>query len=359
MEFTGDRNSLAEAITNAANGIPASPVIPVRAGMNIKASPDFACFTGSDGDVTFKSSTGVTVSHVGEVTLPGKLLADIIRSLPDQDVHFAATPELATITCGRGEFKLRAYKDEYPGAAKDCDMTGSVGGDDLSAAIRAVIPAASRKDGNPALHGVLLDPLSNHEHLTLVATDRYRVASFDIGVGDAAGLAGLGSCVIPTWAAERFRKGITSPLVDMGWDDSSCTMWSGGLTCTVRQIAGKFADWSRFLPTEPPDVTVNVEGLLGAVKRAQLAADADNPVELTFTAGAVRVSAGDSTRAEETVDAAYDGGEFTALFGVSMLLDGLNGCEEENVALGFTEPLKPVHLSSGRFRYTILPRRRV
>jgi DNA polymerase-3 subunit beta len=356
MEFTGDRNSLAEAITNAANGIPASPVIPVRAGMNIKTSPDFACFTGSDGDVTFKSSTGVTVSHVGEVTLPGKLLADIIRSLPDQDVHFAATAELATITCGRGEFKLRPYKDEYPGAAKDCDMTGSVDGDDLSAAIRAVIPAASKKDSNPALQGMLLDPLSNHGHLTLVATDRYRVASFDIGWGNADSLS---SCVIPAWAAERFRKGITSPLADLGWDDSSCTMRSGGLTCTVRQIAGKFADWSRFLPTDPPDVTVDVEGLLGAVKRAQLAIDQDDPVELTFTAGAVRVSAGDSTRAEETVDAAYDGGEFTALFGVQMLLDGLNGCEGENVAFGFTKPLKPVHLSSGRFRYTLLPRRRI
>jgi DNA polymerase-3 subunit beta len=357
VEFTADRNLLSEAVTNAASGVPTSPVQPVRAGMNIQLHDNFVYFVGSDGDTSFASFCEVSRScGNASLTLPGRLFTEIIKSLPGQDVTISGNMgETTTITCGRAVFKLQAYRDLYPTVVQGGETPGTLLADDFSKAIQATASAASKKDSNPALHGLLLDSDPNERTLTLAATDRYRVAVFEVGWD----ITGLGSCVIPTWAAERFRRGITTDEVFIGWDDNQCTMKSANFALTTRRIAGTFADWRRFLPTEPPDVTVNVEGLTGAVKRAQLAADADNPVELTFTMGAVRVSAGDSTRAEETVDAAYDGGEFTALFGVSMLLDGLNGCEEENVALGFTEPLKPVHLSSGRFRYTILPRRRI
>jgi DNA polymerase-3 subunit beta len=354
MEFTGDRNKLAEAIVNAANGIPTSPVQPVRAGMLITASAKSVWCVGSDGDTVFRSFTDAKISEPGTVVLPGRLLSDIVRSLPDQDVTFTATPELVTITCGRGVFTLQPYKDQYPNVPDSGETKGTIDAGSFSDAVKAVSPAASKKDGNPALHGLLLDSDPNRKILSLVATDRYRVASFDIGGWDAD----LGSCVIPPWAAERFRKGITTDEVFIGWDDAGCTMKSANFALTARRIAGTYADWRRFLPAEPPDVKVNAEGLLGAVKRASLAADADDPVELRFAMGAVRVSAGDATRAEETLGCSYDGGGFTALFGIPMLLDGLNGCEGEDVSFGFTESLQPVNLMSGRFMYTLLPRRR-
>jgi DNA polymerase-3 subunit beta len=354
MKFTGSRNELAEAIVNAANGIPTNPAQPVRAGMLITASAKSVWCVGSDGDTLFRSFTEAEVSEPGTVVLPGKLLSDIVRSLPDQDVTFTATAERVTITCGRGVFTLQSYKDPYPTISDSGETKGTVDAESFSKAIQATASAASKKDSNPALHGLLLDSDPNERTLTLAATDRYRVAVFEVGWD----ITGLGSCVIPTWAAERFRRGITTDEVFIGWDDNQCTMKSANFALTTRRIAGTFADWRRFLPAEPPDVMVNVEELTGAVKRAQLAADADDPVELVFTAGAVRVSAGDSTRAEETLDCSYDGEGFSALLGIPLLLDGLNGCEGDSVAFGFTEPLKPVYLISGRFKYTMLPRRR-
>ena len=92
MEFTGDRNDLATAIVAASNGIPANPFVPVRAGMNIQAAGDNVHFTGSDGDVTFTSFSTAKVDKGGVVSLPGKLLAEIIKSLPDADITFSMPP---------------------------------------------------------------------------------------------------------------------------------------------------------------------------------------------------------------------------------------------------------------------------
>jgi DNA polymerase III subunit beta len=358
MEFTGDRNNLAEAIVNAANGIPANPLVPVYAGMCIQAAGDTVYFTGSDGDVTFTSFSTCKVDKGGVLSLPGKLLAEIIKSLPDNDITFSSPASgtsgaTVTITCGRSEFKLQSYKDPYPGVPKDCDILGSVNGDDFSAAVKAVAPAASKKDALPALHGLLLDP--DHGILTLVATDRYRVAAFEMDFNSTID----SQCIIPPWAAERFRKGITSTNVDLGWNENLCTMRSANFTLTTRQIAGEYADWRQFFPQTGHSAKVNAESLLAAVRRAQLTTEADDPVELRFIMNELYVEAGVDNKSTEVLDTGNYHGEFATLFGFQYLIDGLTGCEEpEECLVSFTESLKPVNLASGRFKYTILPRRR-
>jgi DNA polymerase-3 subunit beta len=359
MEFTGNRNDLAEAIVNAANGVPSNPVIPVRAGICVQAAGDYVHFTGSDGDVTFTSFSTAKVDKGGVVTLPGKLLADIIKSLPDKEVTFTCPnggADTVTISCGRIDFRIQPYKDPYPGLLKDCESIGAINSDDFSDAVKAVIPAASKKDSVQALHGMLLDLDHHGGVLSMVATDRYRVAACDVTLD-----AGLdpGPCIIPPWAADRFRRGITTSTIEIGWDENLCTMRSANFTLTTRQIAGEYPLWRKFFPDDQPhSATVNTEELTGAVRRAQLTSDVDDPVELSFTSPYLMVSGGVENSTSDLVDCpSYTGETWTGLFGIPYLLDGLAGCEEE-VTFGFSDPLKPVSLISGRYRYTILPRRR-
>jgi DNA polymerase-3 subunit beta len=361
VEFTGSRNELAEAIVNASNGIPANPLVPVYAGMCVQAAGDTVYFTGSDGDVTFTSFSTCKVDKGGVLSLPGKLLAEIIKSLPDNDITFSCPSSgtsgaTVTITCGRSTFSLQSYKDPYPGVPKNCDIIGSVNGDDFSAAVKSVAPAASKKDAMPALHGLLLDPDHHENILNIIATDRYRVASFEVELHTNTD---PGQCIIPPWAAERFRKGITSTNVDIGWNDNLCTLRSANFTLTTRQIAGEYAAWRKFFPQTGHSAKVSAESLLAAVRRAQLTAEADDPVELRFIEDELYVEAGLDNKSTEVLDVQNHTGEFAALFGFQYLIDGLTGCEEpEECFVSFTEPLKPVNLASGRFKYTILPRRR-
>lgn len=356
MEFSVGRNELAIAVTNAVNGIPNNPSQPVRAGMVIETREDnLIFFSGSDGFVTFDASaTGHTPGDTVSLVVPGKLFADVVRTLPDKEVHFASDGKVAVLACGAGQFKFPVIQEEYPELpTSNWRMDrGDIEANAFADAIRKVLPAAAKTDSNPALTGILLE--SDGDTLWVAATDRYRLAAVQCSWNHAEGAT---RALVPAWAAERFIRGAEGS-VRLGWDDKSVVLSSDGQQVTSRVIAGEFPGWRKLLPAQPCVIEVDTEALLGALKRAQLAAEAESPVEVTFTAGQLTVEAGEDNHAHDTLDAKYEGDEFKALFGIGKLVDGLAGCGD-TACFGFTHPLKPVYIQSGNYSYTVLPRRRL
>lgn len=352
MEFTVPRNDLAVAVTHAVHGIPNNPVQPIRAGMNIFSYDGGLSFTGSDGDVTF---TGV-VSHPasGEsITVPGKLLADVVRTLPDKDVHFETELLVATMTCGRVQFKFPVYKDDYPSLPAPAKTAGTVDSNIFAETVKKVSPASSKNASHPTLASMYLEP--NGDTLWAVCTDKFRLAAVQ---APWKPLEALEPVLVPPWAVERFTRGAEG-TVSLGWDDRVVTMQADNLQVTSRVTGGEWpGNWREMLPDIPCTVNVDTEDLLGALKRAQLASEADSPVELLFTSGRLHIQAGYGNHSDDVLDAGYDGPEFRVLFGIGYLSDGLAGCGPVTT-FGFTDPLKKVFVTSGSFSYTLLPRRRL
>lgn len=353
MKFVGDRNELAQAVTNASSGIPSNPAMPIRAGMLIKSYGDgYIAFTGSDGDITFKTWCSADIPEEGEVIVPGKLFSEVIRSFSGQEISFTTSDNTVIVKSGRSEFTCRCYKDEYPKIPEPAPKLGTVDSELFADAVKKIVPATGKDGSNPALAAILLE--TKGDTLSMVTTDKYRIAVVTLpwtGTED--------SCLIPGWVAERFTRGATGS-VSLGWDDRVCSMEASGFAVTVRLVEGEFPGWRKHLPSEPPDVEVDAGELAAAVKRAKLTVFSDaTPVELRFTGGMVYVESGDSGNGfRDSVECSYTGEEFAALFGIGKLLDGLTGCDE-SCFFGFTAPLKPVYLKSGSFVYTIVPRRRI
>jgi DNA polymerase-3 subunit beta len=353
MKFTVPRNDIAVAVTHAVHGIPNNPVTPIRAGMVIETREGNVLFSGSDGDVNFDAT--VPTGHADsdeEIVVPGKLFADVIRTLPDQPVSFSSESDKATLNCGRVEFKFPVYKEQYPSLPDNAGGMGSIEAEVFINLVRKVIPACAKTDVNPALSAVLFEPTG--DTLWMAATDRYRLAAVQAGwvPYDQPQPA-----LVPAWALERFTRSV-SGIVELGWDDRVVTLSSGNLQVTSRVMQGDFPKWRGLLPQTPPTVKVSAPDLLGALRRSQLACEQDSPVELTFTDGCLRVEAGYGNHAQDLLDATYHGDEFQALFGVARLVDGLAACDD-TVLFGFTEPLRPVHIQDGDYFYTVLPRRRI
>src|SRR4029077_14225164 len=105
----------------------------------------------------------------------GRLLAEIVRSLPAKPVDLATDGTRATLKCGSATFTLVLLpEEEYPTLPEMPPLTGSVGSDALASAIAQVAIAAGRDDTLPALTGLRIE--LGRDRLTLVATDRYRLA---------------------------------------------------------------------------------------------------------------------------------------------------------------------------------------
>lgn len=359
MQFTARIAEISAAAQNAAGGIPSSPVMPVRAGMHIDAEGNHVRLTGSDGDITFTAKCPANVTAGGQVVVPGKMLSDILRGLPDGDVAFTLSGSALQISYGKGmrsQFTLSVIDTSYPGSMPPAAPCGVVGGEEFASAVRRTVFASQKSGADPVLTALVLHA---GDQLEVVATDRYRLAH--VACTWSPGSWQVPSALVPARAAERFCRGIGGE-VSIGWDEGTCTLRSGEFEMTTRLLAGEYPNWRKIAARGPGpgDVEIALDELAGAVKRVQLATGEERPAELTFSPGTLLVEAsGQSGRACEVLDVpGYDDAQLCVLLAFPYLLDGLNACAGD-CRIALTGELRPVYLYSGDdFRYMILPRRR-
>ena len=339
MKIRVDRDVLAEALGWVARALPTRPVVPVLSGLRLEAgtSLTLSCF---DYEVSATAQVEAEVGEPGTVIVPGRLLAEITRSLPALAVEIATDADAVILTCGSAEFSLVALPaDEYPELPAPPPLAGTVDGGVLGAAISQVVAAASRDDTLPMLTGVCLDV--DGATLTLAATDRYRLAVRDmpwepippglraVALVPARTLADAARAMTPGVAVSvAFGPGAPAgkPADEPRPAEGMISFAVGGRQLTTRLIGGEFIRYRSRFPTEfGCRADVPAGPFTEAVRRVSLVADRASPVRLTFGPGRVLIEAQTEGRARavETVPADFLGAEPEIAFNPHYLLDGL------------------------------------
>ncbi|HEY6297751.1 MAG TPA: DNA polymerase III subunit beta, partial [Streptosporangiaceae bacterium] len=178
MRFVVERDVLAEAVAWVARSLPTRPVLPVLSGLLIQAAPDGLSLACYDYEVSARIAVPAEVTEAGIALVPGRLLAEITRSLPALPVEVGEADDDSgdlVLTCGPASFSLVTLPlREYPPLPELPRLAGTVDGGALATAIGQVTPAASRDDTLPVITGVNVE--IEGDLITLVATDRYRLA---------------------------------------------------------------------------------------------------------------------------------------------------------------------------------------
>jgi DNA polymerase-3 subunit beta len=356
MKFQVERDVLAEAVGWSVRALPARPVIPVLSGLLLQAADGLtlSCF---DYEVSARAEVDADVAEPGTVLVPGRLLAEITRSLPSLPVEFADDPDGVSLTCGSASFTLVTLPvEEYPDLPVLSLTAGTVDGGDLAAAVGQVAPAASRDDTLPLLTGVNLEVQG--ETMTLAATDRYRLAVRDLpwtpGRPDVSGsylvpartLVDAARTMAPgvpvtVWlrsdrdrdtelAREYGNPGPDGPgpggLPASRAADAMIGFESGGRRVTTRLIAGEYIKYRSRFPAEfACRADMPAAPFIEAVRRVSLVAERGSAVRLTFGGGEVTVEAETQgrARAREIVRADFHGVEPGIAFSPHFLLDGI------------------------------------
>jgi DNA polymerase-3 subunit beta len=336
MKFRVERDALADALAWVARALPSRPVVPVLSGLRLEAGDGLtlSCF---DYEVSATAQLDAEVEEPGAVLVPGRLLAEITRSLPALAVDFAADGDVVNLTCGSAEFTVvQLPGDEYPSLPEPPPLAGTVDGGDLAAAIGQVLPAASRDDTLPMLTGVCLD--IEGEALTLAATDRYRLAVREMEWHPVRpGLRAVALAPARTLADAARTMASGSP-VSIGFEagggsdqeprpaEGMISFGMGGRRLTARLIGGEFIRYRSRFPSEYGcRADVPAGPFTEAVRRVSLVADRASPVRLAFGPGSVVVEAQTEGRARavETVTAEFHGDQPVISFNPHYLLDGL------------------------------------
>jgi DNA polymerase III subunit beta len=374
-----DRDVLADAVAWTARALPARPTVPVLAGMRLQVGAELT-LSSFDYDVSAQATVPVTTEEEGSALVSGRLLAEISRNLPARPVQITSEGGKAVLSCGSATFTLLTMpEEEYPALPEMPQAAGSVGSDAFASAVSQSATAAGRDDTLPALTGVRIE--IEGEVLTLIATDRYRLAIRELRWNPAR--PDLSAAVlVPARALAETARSLTSGAEvsialalpgEAGPDgglagagDGMIGFEGGGRAATTRLLGGEFPRYQALLPSHASSTAELSTGLLTeAVKRVALVAERNTAVRLAFTPGQLVLEAGSGEEAQavEVLEASYDGDEpLSIAFNPQYLLDGLSAIDSDTARMSFTEPGKPA-LITGKpapdgqpdYRYLLMP----
>ncbi|WP_062381121.1 DNA polymerase III subunit beta [Demequina pelophila] len=370
MRFTVERDVLADAVAWTSRAVPARPPVPVLAGVRITATDEGTVRLASfDYEVSARGEFEASVEEAGEVLVSGRLLKEIANALPHKPVDFTLEGTKVSVTCGASRFTLGTMPvDQYPSLPELPEQSGTIDGSLLQQAVAQVTSAASRDETLPILTGVRVE--IEGEHISLLATDRYRLALRELTWAptktDISAVALVRAKTLSD-TAKALGAGEVSVALTTGEGVDLIGFEAGGLVTTSLLMDGDYPAVRRLFPESSPiKATVRTADLIEATRRVALVAERNSSVRLAFAEGEVTLDAGqtDDAQASEALTASLDGEAITVAFNPTFLLDGLNALGTEFVQLGFTQETKPVEFvglsepggtPAGDFRYLLVP----
>ncbi len=373
MELRVERDALADAVVWTARSLPARPPMQVLLGLLLEAGDDGLSVSGFDYEVSSRVSVPATVPEPGRVLVPGRLLSDIVRSLPAAPVDLRVEGGRVVLTCGAARFTLPTMQvEDYPSLPDMPGTAGTLESDVFAAAVAQVALAAGRDDTLPVLTGVRVE--IEGDTLTLAATDRYRLAVRTLSWRPATPDLST-TALVPARTLADVAKALTSgpevtvALATGAAGEGMIGFEGAGRRSTSRLLEGEFPKYRSLLPSESSAVAeVPTPAFVEAVKRVALVAERNTPVRLGFSADGLVLEAGgsDQAQASEQLACGWEGEPMQIAFNPGFLLDGLSAVDSDATTLSFTGPTRPAVLTGKRqpdastgevadYRYLLMP----
>lgn len=343
MRFQVNRDVFSEAVSFVVKLLPQRNPQPILAGVLIEATDAGLSLSAFDYEASARTTIDATIDESGTILVHGRLLSDIASRLPNAPVEIAVDDDGILLTCGSARFTLASMPvQEYPAIPEVSGESGLVPAELFATAIAQVAFAASRDDVTPVLTGVQLEVSGTR--LSLVATDRYRVALRDVPWDGGSGSAEDATALVPARTLQEVGKtfshgeNITISFSGSG-DREIIAFTSGNKTVTSLLIKGNFPPVRRLFPEQTDHyAVVNTAELVEAVRRVSLVLDRSAPLRFTFGAEGVAMEASgtEQARATEAVDSTLTGDEVTLGLNPQYLLEALAAVRSEFTRITFT-----------------------
>ena len=355
MQIRVERDGLADAVAWVARSLPSRPPVPVLGGILIDAGGSSAdgaealTISGFDYEVSATVGVAATIADGGRTLVSGRLLAEITRALPAQPVEIFVEGSRVMISCGNAKFSLPTMPvEDYPQLPAMPPHAGQLAGEVFGQAVSQVAVAAGRDDTLPMLTGVRVE--INGDKLTMVATDRFRLAMREFTWQPDPAMAGAGevAVLVParTLAEAAKSLGTSGSTVELALasGEGLLGLSGSGRRTTTRLLDAEFPRYRQLLPNEQTaSAMVGVSPFLEAIKRVSLVAERGTQVRLEFADGGLRLSAGgeDEGSAEEELAVEFTGDPVTIAFNPAFLQEGLAALHSDRAELSFTTPNRP------------------
>jgi DNA polymerase-3 subunit beta len=360
MKVTASRDELVQKLGVVARAVSTRTTVLVLGGILLRAENAELHLAATDMELSLRTSLDAQVEGEGAVVVPGKLLVDLARLLPDDEVviEHRAEEGVVRVECGSASYRLHTYNvDDFP-RLPEVSPTGSfaIDRDALLDTVSRVSRSASRDESRPVLTGILARFEAGK--LVMAATDSYRLSVKETPLG---GEAPELEAIIPARAlTELTRIAASADSLELGVHENQVVFVADGVTLTTRRIEGQFPNYRQLLPeTFEHTVALPRTEVLDVVRRVSVMAQRNSPLRLRFAEGELTVSSQtqDVGEARESLPVAFTGEPLEIGFNPEFLREGFESVSTDEVQLRLISPLRPglIQAEGDDFWYLIMP----
>ena len=359
LTVTCQRDELLHALGIVSRGVSTRTTVQILSGILLDAADGKLQLAATDMELSLRTSLEAKVESDGPVVVPGRLLLELARLLPEQEVALEHKPEEAAveIRCGSASYRLHTYNPEdFPRLPDTQVDLHEVDRATLLETVARVSRSASRDESRPVLTGVLVRFEAGK--LVMAATDSYRLSvketAFEGSVPEL-------EAIVPARAlTELARIAPEGESVSLGVHENQVVFGTGTAWLTTRRIDGQFPNYKQLVPEAfEHEVPLPREELLDVVRRVSVMAQRNSPLRLRFADGELTVSSQtqDVGEARESLPAQFSAEPLEIGFNAEFLRDGVESVVGEQVRLKLISPLRPAVLQGDDddFLYLIMP----
>jgi DNA polymerase III subunit beta len=363
LKLTIKRDELVSKLSVVSRAVSTRAATQSLSGILMTAGENGVDLCATDLEMGLKTKLAAEFDGGGSVLLPGRLIAELSRSLGDSTVELELreSERDVEIRSGGSSFHLRVLPSEdFPSFPDEEGEPLTIPAPALAATVELVARAASRDDMRPVLTGVLVT--ASGSEMTMVATDSYRLAVKRTALENPIG--GDLEANIPAKALRELGRIVSTDAVDavsVVLQRNQAVFRAGDVVLNTRLIEGQFPNFRQLLPESyEHDVRLPRPELLDVTRRVSQLAQRNAPLRLSFSPGELTVAAStpDVGDAVETMPAAFEGEPLEIGFNPDFLREGIESVEGDEVMLRLISPLRPGLLQpvdNEDFRYLVMP----
>ncbi len=357
MNVSVMQENLARGLGIVSRAVSSRATLPVLANVLLRTQDSGLKLTATNLEIGINSWVPGKVAEEGEITVPAKLLTDLVSSFPNQRVDLVLSPKDRTlkVTCAGSKSSIKGIEaDEFPVVAAIGDAPAtSVDARALREALGEVVFAAATDESRPILTGVLTKLAGSR--MTLAAADNYRIAVRHLELASPVNAEMV--IVVPGRSYGELMRilpdGEASVEITVTPNKSQVLFHTEGIDLVSRLIEGQFPNYEPVIPSSHTSrAVVDREAFLSSARRASIfARDSANIVKIALggegvdgeeaSAVSITAHAADIGDAADALEANLEGTPTTIAFNARYLIDVLSNLGADEAALELSGPLAP------------------
>ena len=355
MKLSCLQENLSPALGVVGRAAASRTTLPITQNVKLSTDEGRLKLAATNLEIAISLWMGAQIEEEGEVTVPARLLTELVNSLPPEriDLETSADPTALKINCARFEAQINGTDaEEFPPIPEvESALAGKVGSKVLNEAIAHVAFAAATEDSRPVLTGVQVE-LSGDD-FTFAGADGFRLAVYKGKL--EAPVSEEANFIVPARSLQevgRSLDGSDEPVEFMVTPTKGQALFRfGNMELVTQLVQGTFPNYSQLIPEKfDTRAVVDLTGFLGATRTASiLARDGAGIVRLQVTEGdeggpgklSIVSTAEEVGENRGDIDAQVEGGEAKIAFNSKYLSEVLQVLEQDSVALEVSTPSSP------------------